>query len=176
LLGTKAAGHTFSTITKRTKKALQLIRQYNRQVANLPANDSNPQKLPEKIAKDFLMRDSQLWDLERFRCNDRWAKELKTRRTISLLQEWVRGEEELHVLACECQRFLRSQCQRLENVQRTLLSVPRFSRVESILVEIGAKSEQALQLLQMKSIADMVSSLIKTRGKKDESFERLQGI
>jgi hypothetical protein len=157
-------------------KARDLIRRYNDLIAELPPNDNNPQPLPEDHSKLMLSNNSHLWDLERFHCNERWAKELKTRHAISQFQDWIRAEEELNILALECERFLKSQSHRLDTIQRIVSIVPRFSRIEGMLIEFGAKSEQALRHLQAPGMIKIVESLVKTRGEDCESFKKLRGI
>jgi Kyakuja-Dileera-Zisupton transposase len=175
-LGTTAAGNIEGDIAKRSQNVVKLIKEYNKKLDSLPPNDNNPQPLPEKIAKDLALGDSQLWELVRFGCNEKWAKEPKMRRAISVLQTWIRAEEELVIIAEECQRFVKSHCQQLDNVERAFLSELRSSSLHEILVEIGAKSEQALRSVTSEAMGKMVRSLMATRGAKNENFHALQGI
>ena len=65
---------------------MKFIKKYNKKLDNLSSNDNNPQSLSEKIVKDLILEDSQLWEFDRFDCNEKWVKESKMRHTISMLQ------------------------------------------------------------------------------------------
>jgi hypothetical protein len=98
------------------------------------------------------------------------------RRAISVLQTWIRAEEELIIIAEECQRFIKSHCEQLDIAERILLPDLRNSSLDEVLVEIAAKSEQALRSVTSDAMEKMMQSLITTRGAKNKNFHALQGI
>jgi hypothetical protein len=113
-VGTRAAGTAIQAISNRTKRAVKLIKEYNKKVDRLPPGEHNPAHLPDDIKK-YLDNESALFDLERFGSNERWAKEPGLRRAITKLKEWDRVEEEVQILAVEDRRFIHEQWRFLEN-------------------------------------------------------------
>ena len=136
----------------------------------------NPSKLSEDIAKNLLLSDSELCDLHRFRCDEKWAKDLRTSRAIWKLKDWERGEEELEILARECERFVNAHCRKLEIVRLTLDSISRDSAVMKEVAEVGLKSVRTLQLLHSESMDKMVENLNKRGGNENPHFKGLEGI
>ena len=95
----------------------KLIKEYNKEVSKLD-NSCRPPLLNEERLTDLLLSDSDLWSLERFRCDEPWAKDPHLRRAISSLCTLDQAEEELRILSEECQRFVNQQCSELDSLER----------------------------------------------------------
>jgi len=95
-------GHLRAEIIKRCDKAKTLIKQYNKNVAELPESPHNPPPLDFEYLTDLLLANSDLWELDRFGCNEKWATDPSTRQAIAHLNLYDRAKEELGILSSEC--------------------------------------------------------------------------
>jgi hypothetical protein len=79
-------------------------------VAELPEDPHNPPPLDLEYLTNYLLADSDLWELGRFGCDEKWATDPETRRAIAFLHLYDRANEELDILSSECQRYVHWHC------------------------------------------------------------------
>lgn len=151
-----------------------MILEYNRKIAALPPGPNNPEPLSVNM-KDYLDKDSALFDLERFRSGDRWAKEPGVRRAIMKLKEWDRCEEELKLLTLEFYRFIYAQRKSLKNIQEMLGSLKSTSDIHEIILEMGARSALALRQIESGPIKGIIEHLLKSNSPHETEFRKFLG-
>jgi hypothetical protein len=150
----------------------KLIREYNTEVSRLN-HPSAPPLLNEDKLTDLLLSDSDLWCLDRFQCDGRWAKDPQMRRAISSLSTLEQAEKELKILSQECQRFVNQQCLELDNLETAIAVVCSVSALHTTLRSSVVGVVRSLsQLARLEGIASFLSS---SQSSEDE-FRELKGI
>ena len=147
ILGTKAAGRIRSNVNRRAKTVTPKIREYNKQVVALPEGVVKPPMLDETKVHELIQNDSDLWELDRFTSNEKWAKDSKTLHAVSVLATLQRAQEELFILASDCERFISWHTQKLDEIDCTLSLLLSNTILHDHLLERGARSLYALEEL-----------------------------
>jgi hypothetical protein len=97
-----------------------LVKEYNAEVSELPPDPRNPSLLSKDVSNQLLAFDSDLFETDRFLCNQRWASERGMRRAIILAHSLERAREELLILAEELERYSNSLSSQLVDIQAEL--------------------------------------------------------
>ena len=104
-LGTHDAGKIKQTIITRTKKVFSLIVEYNQRLEQLPDHDIRP--IPtDKDLDELLLNDSALWDLDRYSCTDRSARDRLMQHTFKYMYNVARAKEEVIILLTQSERYV----------------------------------------------------------------------
>jgi hypothetical protein len=104
-LGTHDAGKIKKTIITRTKKVVSLIKEYNQRLEQFPDYDLRPIST-DKDLDELLLNDSALWDLDRYSCTDRWARDRLMQHAFKHLYDVTRAKEEVIILLAQGQRHV----------------------------------------------------------------------
>jgi hypothetical protein len=126
----------------------KLIKMYNDKVKEHPPSERRPPILNFERVTDLLLTDSDLWDLDRFQCNEPWANDSRTRKMISTVLLRERAQEELSLLMAEYVRLIRSHIDDLNKIETVLRFVAPRSSVERLLLKRGADAETSLRISQ----------------------------
>jgi len=135
-------------IGTRMKTVETLIKTYNKKVLSYPPSEHRPPILNFKKVTNLLLADSNLWDLDCFQCNEKWAKDPKTRKMISTLLLRRPAQEELGLLTAEYTRLIRNHIDDLNKIEAALLFVASGSLVERVLLKRGTDAATSLQISQ----------------------------
>ena len=128
--------------------------------------------LNEENLNTLLDMNSDLWELDRFGCKDKWALDSSVPVTIAQLAAFKRAEEELFILSDETQRFVNWEIQQLNDVEAALSALCDPSLLNDILLEKGARALEALESIGR--LDTWVRLLRKTQPMND-SFKKLEG-
>jgi hypothetical protein len=126
-----------------------VVSEYNKKVDELPPDPQNPTKLDEERLHELLEGDSSLWDLDRYGCNEPWAKDPQTKRALSELAELDRSEEELVLTSEETRRYINWNCAELNKVVVALSAMPSGSVTARCCLERGKLSADALKKIKV---------------------------
>jgi len=158
--GTTMSGQILRSIRDRNAKINKLIDEYNAALSEFPPDPCNPPPLSKKITKQLLAFDSDLFETDRFLCNQRWAREKGMRRAIIVANTLERAKEELVILSREMERFVNSLCHSLFTIQANLQGFKnRSCKISEILAEKGGRIAQALRELGSKRTSQTLHRL-----------------
>jgi len=142
------AGQLERDVRERSGKVKDLIKEYNKKILKLPKDMPNkPSPLPTNF-KALLLADSELWELDRFGCNEKWARDPKTRHAISWLHNSKRATEEVSNLVSECLRYINWHQEQLNTIKGIIESIPSGSPFHLKLLERGNTSAHCLHNIQ----------------------------
>jgi hypothetical protein len=119
-LGTKDSGSIIKEIKARTVKVKPLILQYNKSLAQF-TGDNKPPPLPtDRKLDELLLIDSELWELDRSSCTDRWARDRPMQQAFKHLYNVARANEEVIILLSHSQRHINWHIADIKNVTNAL--------------------------------------------------------
>ena len=82
-----------------------MIKEYNQRLEQLPDYDLRP--IPtDKNLDELLLNDSALWDLDRYSCTDRWARDRLMQHVFKYMYDVARAKEEVIILLTQSQRHV----------------------------------------------------------------------
>jgi hypothetical protein len=118
-LGTQDVGAIKKEISARTKKVGLLIKEYNKRLEQLPDYDLRP--IPtDKNLDELLLNDSALWDLDRYSCTDRWARDRLMQNAFKHMYDVARTKEEVIILLTQSQRHVNWYIADVRNITKAL--------------------------------------------------------
>jgi hypothetical protein len=119
-LGTKDSGIIKREIRARAQKVGPLIKEYNKCLAQF-TGDNKPAPLPtDKHLDELLLRDSALWELDRYSCTDKWARDRNMQNAFNHMYNVVRAKEEVTILLTQSQRHINWFISEIHNVTKAL--------------------------------------------------------
>lgn len=171
IVGTKEAGRLLGRAHDRLGNVRKHIKEYNKEVSKLDS-PSRPPLLNEERLTDLLLSDSDLWSLERFRCDEPWAKDPHLRRAISSLGTLYQAEDELKILSEECQRFVNQQCSELDSLESSMQVVFPGSAIHSYLSKYATDVVKSLSGMQK---LEKIASFLLESQPSESCFKDLEG-
>jgi len=128
-----------------------MISEYNQKVQGLPPElQVRVPRLTEKF-DDLLLGDSGFWELDRFNCDDEWARNSKVREAIRKVWSLQRSEEEVGILVSECLRFLEWNAARLLAISSVLKQFPSKGSLASQIIQLGNRAADSIRELSKRS-------------------------
>lgn len=82
-----------------------MIKEYNQRLEQFPDYDLRPIST-DKDLDELLLNDSALWDLDRYSCTDRWARDRLMQHAFKHLYDVTRAKEEVIILLAQGQRHV----------------------------------------------------------------------
>ena len=82
-----------------------MIKQYNQRLEQIPDCDLRPLPLDRNL-DELLLNDSALWDLDRYSCTDRWARDRPMQHAFKHMYDVARTKEEVIILLNHSQRHV----------------------------------------------------------------------
>ena len=97
-----------------------MIKEYNKCLAQF-TGDNKPAPLPtDKHLDELLLRDSALWELDRYSCTDKWARDRSMQNAFNHMYNVVRAKEEVTILLTQSQRHINWFIAEIRNVTKAL--------------------------------------------------------
>ena len=74
----------------------------------------------DKHLDELLLRDSVLWELDRYSCTDKWARDRNMQNAFNHMYNIVRAKEEVTILLTQSQRHINWFIAEIRNVTKAL--------------------------------------------------------
>ena len=96
-----------------------MIKEYNQRLEKLPDYDLRSISI-DKDLDELLLIDSTLWDLDRYSCTDRWARDRLMQHAFKHLYDVARAKEEVIILLAQGQRHVNWH---IANIRKVIMAL-----------------------------------------------------
>jgi hypothetical protein len=83
-----------------------MIREYNKYLAQFTGDNKPASLSTDKYLDELLLRDSALWDLDRYSYINKWARDRSMQNAFDHMYNVVRAKEEVTILLTQNQHHI----------------------------------------------------------------------